>query len=239
MEKQIETINNYFTNIRNNYSHINTFFSFLDENAVHYAALGGAVRAALNNSSSLRDIDIIYQTDYTLIQDYLVKNGINFKRNTFDGIKFRIDNIQFDVWNIENHFAFKENYYKTDFKNIWKTTLLNYDSIMYDFTDNKLYDKEYVNCINDQLIDIIGRSKIKYNNPNIGLSICKILELKKENNYILSNKTKEYLKTFCKNCTNTKQCMVILQEAYEKHYNKKLKKDFSIYMRNELKNLFN
>lgn len=237
MEKQIELINKYFSTIRNNNSNINTFFSFLDENEIHYAALGGSVRAALNNSSSLRDIDIVYQTDYSLIQNYLLENGISFKQNTFNGLKFNIDNIQFDVWNIDNHFAFKEKYYKADFKNIYKTTFLNYDSIMYDFTNNKLYDKEYTNCINDQLIDIIGKKNLNKNNPNMALSICKVLKLKKEKKYSLSNRAKEYIRNFYEKCASQKKCMLILQQAYEKHYKKKIKRGLSIYIKNELKKI--
>lgn len=236
MEKQIETINNYFSNIRVNNSNINSFFSFLEKNIIHYAVLGGSVRAALNNVSVFRDIDIVYQSNSSSIESFLLENKINYKQNTFKGLKFNIDNIRFDVWNIDNHFAFERNYYKPQFKNIYKTTLLNYDSIVYDFTDNILYAKEYKKCINEKMIDIISKRKLSHNNPNIGLSICKILELKKENKYRLSNRIKKYIKYFYKK--NKGKYMVILQEAYQKHYDKKFNKALLIYIRNQLTKLF-
>lgn len=139
MKNKEEVIRNYFLTIRNNNIKVNSFFSFLDTNNVQYAVLGGALRAELDSSYSMRDIDIIYKTDFSIVQKYLSENNIKFKKNTFDGLKFNLGNIQFDVWDIENHFAFKNNYYKPYFENVCKTTFLNYDSIMYDFTNKILY----------------------------------------------------------------------------------------------------
>ena len=76
MEKQIELINKYFSTIRNNNSNINTFFSFLDENEIHYAALGGSVRAALNNSSSLNKNKMIKN----------MSNNLDFQINYFESM---------------------------------------------------------------------------------------------------------------------------------------------------------
>ena len=240
MKNQEEVIEEYFSTIRNNNTKVNSFFSFLDAKNIQYAVLGGAFRAALDSSYSLRDIDLIYKTDFSIVLNYLSENNIKFKKNSFDGLKFNLDNIQFDVWDIENHFAFKNNYYKLSFKNVCKTTFLNYDSIMYDFTNQILYCEDYQTCINSKVLDLVGGWKLNNNNPNRPLSICKIFEIKKEKKLSLSNKTKKYIRKYISFYgNNIKDCLCALRNSYEIHYYKKMNKNLSIYIRKQLKEILN
>lgn len=238
MDAQNKLVKNYFSNIRIKNTKIDSFFSFLDGNNIHYAVLGGAVRAALNNVNSLRDIDVIFQTDDFVIYDFLSENNVQYEFNSFGGLKFNLENIQFDAWNIENHYAFQKKAYAAKFKNIYKTTFINYDSVMYDFTNDILYDKKYNSCINEKEIDLVGSKKLCNKNPNKPLSICKILELKQKYQYELSYKTKKYIKEFCKSCIYKKRCMILLETAYERHYKKKMDKKFYSYIKKHIMEIF-
>ena len=82
MKNQEEVIEEYFSTIRNNNTKVNSFFSFLDAKNIQYAVLGGALRAALDSSYSLRDIDLIYKTDFSIVLNYLSENNIKFKKKT-------------------------------------------------------------------------------------------------------------------------------------------------------------
>ena len=237
MENKKEIINKYFDNIRKKNSKVDSFFAFLDNNEIHYAILGGFVRAALNDDSSPRDIDIIFKEKESHVENYLIQNNIAFKKNTFDGLKFNLNNLQFDVWKIEDHFAFRKKIYKPQFENIYKTTFLNYDSIMYDVTEQILYCKNYQHCIDKQLIDFVGNRKLNKKNPNLELSICKIFEICKNEKLLPSVKIKKYIKKYYDEYVTEKIFMNLLQSAYEDHYNKKMNKDLSCYIKRELKKI--
>lgn len=238
MKLQNIFVKNYFANIRIKNTKIDSFFSFLDVNNIHYAVLGGAVRAALNNVDYVRDIDVIFQADNFVIYNFLSENNISYELNSFGGLKFNLGNIQFDAWNIENHYAFQKKTYTTKFENIYKTTFINYDSVMYDFTKDILYDEKYNSCINEKEIDLIGSKKLCNKNPNKPLSICKILELKQKYQYELSYKTKKYIKEFCKSCIYKKHCMFLLETAYERHYKKKMNKKLYFYIKKHIMEIF-
>lgn len=236
MNNSKELINNYFSNLRADNSKIDSFFSYLDNNKIHYAILGGSIRDALNGNLIPRDIDVIFKSENSGIESFFKQNNVSYKLNTFNGMKFSLNKIQFDVWDIKNHFAFKESFYKPQFENICKTTLLNYDSIMFDFTEQILYSKEYYSCINKKLIKLIGKKKLIENNPNYELSICKILELSKIEKFTLSKQIEKYIQEFCKG-KSQKTIYLALQESYENHYQKKMTKSLANYIKRYIKTL--
>ena len=63
MNNSKELINNYFSNLRADNSKIDSFFSYLDNNKIHYAILGGSIRDALNGNLIPRDIDVIFKSE--------------------------------------------------------------------------------------------------------------------------------------------------------------------------------
>src|SRR5699024_3019557 len=94
--------------------------------------VGGAIRDfALHRNP--KDLDIIIDCNLYKLNDLM--NKYNFHKNRFGGYKFKIKDIQIDIWNISNHWAFKENIYECSFENISKGAFFNFDAITLSLKD--------------------------------------------------------------------------------------------------------
>ncbi|GEC89393.1 hypothetical protein [Brevibacillus brevis] len=121
----------------------------------------------------------------TLIGEY------NFSKNRFGGFKFNISNIEFDIWDLNNTWAFKNKYLKPSEENLAKSVYLNIDGIVYNFNKNRLYDDIFQSSIKSSKLDITLEE-----NPQVELNLLRALVFKNKYNLIFSNKLKDVFKTF-------------------------------------------
>ena len=191
---KINQINSYFLTLRKQSSFLSALFSFFDAQEIAFGFLGGSVRAALSGSKKKpRDLDIIFDGSDSLFDDFLEGLNISYKKNSFGGRKIEVDNFKFDVWSLSNHHLISDEIYKHTFKNVPRTTFINYDSIFYDWTKNKLYDN-YSSCLENNLIDLVGNKKAIESNYRFDVTLCKLATLQNKgfsfserlNNYISS-----------------------------------------------------
>ena len=89
-----------------------------------------------------------------------------------------IDKIEFDIWTIDNHWAFKNELLDTEITNIKYSTFLDFDSIWYN-----LYNKESKNkceytffneCIKNNQINIISNKELVELNPTKDINVIRI-----------------------------------------------------------------
>ena len=73
--------------------------------------VGGFLRDLIVNTKS-RDIDIIIDLKNDQLVDIIKSSKINFLINRHNGIKLLLDEIEVDMWSIENNWAFKNNLVK-------------------------------------------------------------------------------------------------------------------------------
>ena len=75
-----------------------------------------------------------------------------YKKNRFEGYKLFLSNLEFDVWEIEKTWAFKERKLpccESEYiERLHETVFLNIDSTVYSLNNDKLYDLQFshYNC---------------------------------------------------------------------------------------------
>jgi len=83
----------------------------------------------------------------------ILKNyNINFNR--FGGLKLKLETIIFDIWELKNSTLTNEEI--LTFEDLSKSAGLNFDGIVYDFTNDILYDEPFLECIKSKHIKIIN-----------------------------------------------------------------------------------
>ncbi|KXY42462.1 MULTISPECIES: hypothetical protein [Bacillus] len=127
----------------------------------------------------------------------------NFKKNRFGGYKVKIEGIEFDLWNLQNTWAFKEKKLLAEEKNLAKSVFLSVDGIVYNFNQNILYDDDLKWSMDNKQINIVLND-----NPQKELNLLRALVFKKKYNFDFSVELKaEYKKLISLN-----------QDFYEKLY---------------------
>lgn len=154
---------------------------------------GGAIRdICLNpkNPPMPRDFDIAIKfKDYNKFENIL--NNYEFRKNRFGGYKFNIADIEFDVWDLENTWAFKNTDLQVSEENLAKSVFLSIDGIVYNFNRNKLYDEIFQNSLLAGKLDINLEK-----NPQIELNLLRAIVFKDKYQLSFSNKLKDLFKGY-------------------------------------------
>jgi hypothetical protein len=228
---EVDKINQMMNYLRKLDNSMNKLLSELEING-SVILIGGAIRDALKQNYNPRDIDMILKLNRKANLDYILEmNNIKYRKNRFGGYKIFFDKTTFDIWTIENHWAFKNSLYEEKIENIEKTTFLNYDSLVYDYSSKELYKQYYDKCREEKVIDIIGNDKYIKENPSPDINIMRMLKIKRETNYQLSNRSYEYIYNYYKNCNNHNSNIDnILETAYLKHYGQIMNTQLKMYI---------
>jgi len=168
---------------------------------------GGVIVDFLNKNSNHRDIDIVVEN---LTEKHLEElKKYRFQRNSFGGYKITIDNLNIDLWLLNNTWAIKRNNYLNFdlFKLLPSTAFFSSTAIIYAIKEKKLYYKDsFIQSILNKKIDIIFEE-----NPYPELCIVKSYQYYLEK-YKFSSQLEEYIiKNFIK-----KQSA--LEQIQMKHY---------------------
>ncbi|OKO50954.1 hypothetical protein ABH17_026920 (plasmid) [Bacillus toyonensis] len=141
----------------------------------------------------------------TFIEQY------EFKKNRFGGYKVRIEGIEFDLWNLQNTWAFKERKLVVGEQNLIKSVFLSVDGIAYNFNNDTLYDDELKRSIENKQINVVLKD-----NPQKELNLLRALVFKKKYKFELSKDLKEEYRRSFKIHTNLHE---VLHELQFSHYN--------------------
>jgi hypothetical protein len=145
---------------------------------------GGAVREYNDTrfNSMPRDFDlVINKGDNNINLEDILKN-FSYKKNRFDGYKLQVDSLEFDIWELEKTWAFKENKVQCSQEEysykLQDTVFLNIDSVVYNLTTKELYNKKYKEAMKNKELDVILEE-----NPYKELNIMRALVFKKKIQY--------------------------------------------------------
>lgn len=187
----------------------NTFRSFLDENVPFKLLLldifvegtayliGGYFRDFLLKRKS-RDLDIIVDLPHPELIEKIINSGIHYEINRHKGIKLKLENIEIDIWSLENNWAFREKLVKLNqddkLLSIVKGCFYNYDALainLHTFNFNIQYFNEFVSM---GTLDIL-QEKVLYKklNPTIEANILRAFYIQKTTGAKFSDNTKQYL----------------------------------------------
>jgi hypothetical protein len=148
------------------------------------------------------DIAIKLQRYQEPLFDEFIKKYVH-RKNRFGGYKVMIENLEFDVWNLKNTWAFRENKLPADEKNLAKSVFLSVDGIVYNFNQDTLYDEELKWSMENKKITIVLKD-----NPQKDLNLLRALVFKKRYNYDFSDDLKE----------EYRKSLSMYQDFYEKLY---------------------
>lgn len=166
---------------------INHFFTLSDEhqkargmlnalaNSCPTWIFGGMVRdvALFGPGGFSSDIDIVVNLPLTDLVSLLSKLSTNALRiNKFGGIRFNYHNFEFDIWSLNETWAFRENHIAcTGESSLLKTTLMSWDAVLFDLRSEKVLSTEnYITDLYCRHLELVLKT-----NPNPCGSVTKIL----------------------------------------------------------------
>lgn len=211
-EGQLKVIKDYMNNLCKN-KEINMLINSLKEYG-DLILIGGAVRDLIIKKSTPRDIDIIVNTNLNL-DSLLLKYDTCFK-NRFNGYKIIIDSLEFDIWSINDHWAFKNNIVEKNLNNLRNTTFLDFDSPWYNFTKEEGDIELFMKCLEKHQIDITLDPKDIELNPNAEINVLRMLAINNEWKLDFSEKVINYIVKWTEK--NSKDYLEKLYNAQFRHY---------------------
>ncbi|NLK98934.1 hypothetical protein [Defluviitalea saccharophila] len=159
-----------------------------------------------------RDFDIAIKFKN---KDYFnqIINDYKYKINRFGGYKFKISNIEFDVWDLENTWAFKNTDLSPSEENLAKSVYLTIDGIVYNFNKERLYDEIFRDSLSNRSLDIALEK-----NPQVELNLLRALIFKEKYNLSFSEKLKSVFKNYI---NHNSDCLIEnLYQLQYSHYQK-------------------
>ncbi|AMR05752.1 hypothetical protein [Bacillus thuringiensis] len=195
---------------------ISTLFNNLNEYG-ELILIGGAVRD-FTYQKSPRDFDIIVNSNLTNFDKAF--EGYNYRKNRFDGYKIFINDIELDIWSIQNNWAFKEKILKTRVDNITKGTFYNFDAISINLNTSDVYAENFIESIKEKVLDITLEDDYIPLNPSPEVNIMRALVIKKYWGLNFSKKVNNYIHNWL---TEVDSPYDLLIKTEIKHYgNRKL-----------------
>ncbi|RTR25949.1 hypothetical protein EKG37_22205 [Robertmurraya yapensis] len=137
-----------------------------------------------------RDFDIAINFKNKDIFDSII-NKYKYKMNRFGGYKIKISNLEFDIWDLENTWAFKYTNLSPSEENLAKSVYLNIDGIVYNFNKSLLYDEIFRSSVRECKLDITLEE-----NPQIELNLLRAMVFKEKYNLNFSKKLKQVYQNY-------------------------------------------
>ena len=218
MQKKVfrPEIRDSFERFINSYLNAQKFIDKLEENS-EVILFGGAVRDYFENSfkKKPRDIDLVlYPNEKLCLTELLEDNKYEYKVNKFGGYKIKVDNLNFDVWSIDNTWAFKEN--KVDFNQLQdlnKTVFLSIDAVFYNLTTQKLYNDGYAEVKSEKELDIVLED-----NPHPEINIMRARYFQKKYDLSFTDKLNNYFNKWLDNHESKEEAFRTLDLLEVKRY---------------------
>lgn len=133
-------------------------------------------------------------------------------RNFFGGYKVLTDFIEFDIWKMNDTWAFKNKHVEYGLDNLFKTVFLNVDSYAYNYTKMEFVNNCDKNIPKD--IDIV-----LYENPNLTLNIIRAIIYSKKYSIDISDRLLNVLKNEYRNDVSF---IPKLMNEQKRHYKKNI-----------------
>ncbi|MGD6818305.1 hypothetical protein ACQCVE_14690 [Metabacillus sp. 113a] len=169
--------------------------SFIEEltNVGDLLFFGGSIRDICffqENPPMPRDFDIAINFKNRHLFDSIIKK-YSYKKNRFGGYKINISNVEFDIWDLENTWAFKYTNLSPSEENLAKSVYLNIDGIVYNFNKAWVYDEDFRTSVRDCKLDITLEE-----NPQVELNLLRAIVFKEKYKLKFSSRLKKVYKNY-------------------------------------------
>jgi len=112
---------------------------------------GGAIRDWIVGKTP-RDIDIVLDCPSKSLEFLNQKSN----KNKFGGYFLKIDGIEFDIWNLDATWAFKNDAkFSKNLKTLTQTVFFNMDTVLYYLDTGKLQDDGFTQAMESKTLDIV------------------------------------------------------------------------------------
>ena len=180
--------------------------------------IGGAIRDIVLSQCEPRDIDLIIDTQEDI--DGIMNTFDNTCRNRLGGYKISLDDLEIDVWTLDNHWAFKEKILDKSFNNIMYSTFLNFDSLFYNFSKRIGCAHVFNEAVSTSCLDITLKDEYINRNPTKDVNIVRMFIIEDSWNLKFSKKARTYIQQWVIEQENPVET---LWKAQKKHYRNKWK----------------
>lgn len=158
--------------------------------------IGGYIRDLIYNKNR-KDLDVIIKSDSSFIQDLLSYSELKYTKNSFNGYKIDFNQISLDIWSLDDHFYYKNNYFSNE-NDIEKSCFFNIDSVIYDYKVDRMKSNLFEEAINRRLLDFaIYDNNYIDNNPNKEYNIFRIVHHCFKYELGISAQINQYVKKYC------------------------------------------
>lgn len=174
-------------------SEVRSFFNILNSK-LDIIIFSGVIRDfALGYLGPVRDLDLVVTKDFDSLEALLQNTkGIRYRKNSFGGFKISISNLEIDIWDINNTWAFNgERMNKSLFidYSLTESCFFNFSSIIFKMKNRKFIGSKYFSeFLKEQKLDIVLS-----NNPYPELCIINTFYYRKKYDLKLSKYLKSYI----------------------------------------------
>ena len=128
----------------------------------------GIIRNFFLGDTNFRDLDIVVRdVDCVMKIMRTTKGRVDFKVNSFGGVKVKFQNLIIDLWGLSNTWGIKKENMDLSPHSLLKTAFFNFSAIVFDYNNTKFYyDNAFVDFLETKIMDVVYLE-----NPNIPLCI--------------------------------------------------------------------
>lgn len=194
-----QLLNSKFNEYLKKSYHFRILISNFNLNNYVYGIVGGFVRDILLRKDSIKDIDIIVDTDFEELMYILDNYNIKYQHNTFKGLKVydKTNDLYIDLWSLSDHRPFTQGYFKKLWRNIPRSSYVNCGGCVWIPRKNKLYLGKTKKLIKRKYVDFYDSKFFNSHNiDNKHIIAIKLLNYYEDDEYKLSESCVDFLKKY-------------------------------------------
>ena len=217
-------LKNLLRYLRHRQKNLNTLLETFELNNYQYAIVGGVIKCACEDSTDIRDIDIIVDTNRYNLEDILRHYGFSYKRNNFG--RFKIQEMagtfvmSIDVWTLEDHYPFKVwGCSNPQWKDLPKSAWISTGGAAYLPMKRKLYAKELRRTLKSNTVHFYNKDLFTTGNvDNKYIIVAKLLYLYKVEEFRLDKDCNEVLHWYFSKKVRSFRQLIQLIYYLDEHY---------------------
>ena len=176
--------------------------------------VGGAVRDVLTDKQP-KDLDIMLEATILDLTPYLEQ--FHYVKNRFNGFKLKFQSIDIDIWLMQDHFPFKQNWYSPSIENFVYTPIFNIDAIYYDINQKYLYIQPLIETFQTKELDFQLKEPYLSLIPYTDMNIAKAFVTKEKYDLHFSPCLHSYIREWIDKTPNSYQ---LIAEKQIRNYGK-------------------
>lgn len=177
----------------------------------------GIIRNFFLGETIFRDLDIVVG-DVECVIDTInaVDSAVEFRINSFGGVKVKIQNLTIDLWGLENTWGIRKDNMPLTPMSLLKTAFFNFSAIVFDYNKSQFYyDDAFVHFLENRMMDVVYTK-----NPNIPLCIINSCYYREKYGFGLSLKLCEWIFNNYFSLTSNLKAEINFDKVQKQHFSR-------------------